>query len=324
MTSSTDSSLWQVDDARPEHIDQIRVLFKSVFKEDMSRANWEWKYGDGRGAGVIVRNGDEVVAYFGGTERRVLFKGDEVCSIQCGDSMVAESHRGTLSKKGPFYLSVTAFLGRYVGDDKPYLLSYGFPNERAMRLAERLGMYAEIGTMLEISWTPEAAPQQFHAEDFDFASSTHQQAATQLWSAMAADFRDRSIGIRDLEYLRHRYHNHPALNYQLHLLSREAGTTPFGLVVTRQHEGRLFLVDVVAAKEDIRDLVIFARQLASKLNCQDMFAWLTEVDSYLIADTAAIIGERPLRLPLGVYCDGLKPDEVKDSWFFMCGDSDFL
>lgn len=323
MTSSTNSSLWQVDDATPEHIDQIRVLFKSVFKEDMSRANWEWKYGDGRGAGVIVRNGDEVVAYFGGTERRVLFKGDEVCSIQCGDSMVAESHRGTLSKKGPFYLSVTSFLGRYVGFDRPYLLSYGFPNERAMRLAERLGMYAEIGTMLEVSWSADAGSQ-YPSVEFDFDSPAHLAEAEQLWSAMAEDFADRSIGIRDLEYLRHRYHDHPALKYQLYLVSHDTSTGPFGLIVTRQHEDRLLLVDVVSAKKDIRDLVRFGRWLASDLNCQDMHGWLTEVDSHLIADTAAIIGEKPLRLPLGVYCEGLKPEEVKDSWFFMCGDSDFL
>lgn len=323
MTSSKNSSLWQVDNARPEHIDQIRELFKSVFKEDMSSANWEWKYGDGRGAGVVVRNDDEVVAYFGGTERRVLFKGDAVCSIQCGDSMVAESQRGTLSKKGPFYLSVTSFLGRYVGFDRPYLLSYGFPNERAMRLAERLGMYAEIGTMLEVSWSPEASSQ-YRPIEFDFESPAHQDIARQLWSGMAADFVDRSIGIRDLEYLRHRYRDHPALNYRLQLVYHGASETTLGLIVTRQHEGRLLLVDVVSAKKEFRDLLMYGRQLASELGCQDMHGWLTEVDSHLMTDTAAIIGEKPLRLPLGVYCEGLKPEEVQDSWFFMCGDSDFL
>lgn len=323
MTSSTVSSLWQVDDAKPEHIDQIRVLFKAVFEEDMSSANWDWKYADGRGAGVIVRNGEEVVAYFGGTERRVLFKGEKVCSIQCGDSMVAKSHRGTLSKKGPFYLSVTSFLGRYVGFERPYLLSYGFPNERAMRLAERLGMYAEIGTMLEVSWNAETSSQ-YNALEFDFESPAHQKAASELWSAMAADFAERSIGIRDLDYLRHRYHDHPALDYQLHLVYHKHNQTLLGLIVTRAQEGRLLLVDVVSAKKQFRELILFGKHLASELGCQDMHGWLTEVDSHLITDTAAIIGEKPLRLPLGVYCEGLKPEEVQDSWFFMCGDSDFL
>ncbi|NQV69614.1 MAG: GNAT family N-acetyltransferase [Pseudohongiella sp.] len=317
------SSLWQVDDAKPEHQQQIRELFKSVFKKDMSRSNWEWKYGDGRGAGVIVRTGDEVVAYFGGTERRVLFKGEAVCSIQCGDSMVAQSHRGTLSKKGPFYLSVTAFLDRYVGFERPYLLSYGFPNERAMRLAERLGMYAEVGTMADIAWSAESSAQ-FESVVFDFESAAHQDAVKQLWSAMAADFADRSIGIRDLDYLRHRYHDHPALNYQLHLVSHKNSSTPFGLLVTRQIDDRLLLVDMVSAKNNIRDLASFGRHLASELNCQDLYGWLTEVDCPLIADTSVIIGEKPLRLPLGVYCEGLQASEVKDSWFFMCGDSDFL
>lgn len=319
----TSITRWQVEDARAEHVDRIRELFKQVFKQEMTHEQWQWKYGNGRGGGVIVRDGDEIVSYFGGAQRRVLFKGEAAVAFQSGDSMVAEKHRGTLSKKGPFYLSVTAFQERYLGHGKPYLLSYGFPNARAMRLAQRLGMYADIGSLVDISWPAQGFPG-FHAVDFDFDSTEHQQLLAGLWSTMAAEFSDRSIGVRDLEYLQHRYHAHPTLNYRLQLVYLEADDSLAGILVTRKVDDRLLLVDLVASKAEVRNLIFFGRQLASELECRELYGWLTEVDCHLVAGTGESIAETPLRLPFGVFCEGLNPDEIRDKWFFLCGDSDFL
>jgi len=324
MTSNNPpSSLWQVDSAGPEHALEIQKLFKSVFKQDMTPAQWDWKYGNKRGVGVIVRNGDEIVAYYGGMERRTLLKSEAVCAVQCGDSMVAESHRGTLSKRGPFYLSATSFLDKYVGINRPYLLSYGFPNARAMRLAERLGIYAEVGTVVEVAWSA-ASSSAFRAEVFDYDSPDHAQCVEQLWSKMAAEFADRTIGIRDLEYLRYRYHEHPELSYDLHLVYRIADGGLIGLLVTRQIDDRLLLVDMVSAKGNMRDLAEFGRILTAEANCREFYGWLTDVDCPLFADSSVEIRESAVRLPISVFCEGLTAEEMQDSWFFMCGDSDFM
>ena len=97
MTSdaSIKQSKWLVDDAATEHIPRILALFHAVFGHGMSEAQWDWKYGEGRGAGVVVREDEEIVAYFGGMERRILFNGVPVTAFQSGDSMVAQEHRGT-------------------------------------------------------------------------------------------------------------------------------------------------------------------------------------------------------------------------------------
>jgi hypothetical protein len=71
-------------------------------------------------------------------------------------------------------------------------------------------------------------------------------------------------------------------------------------------------------------LADFGRHLAHEQNCHELYGWLTEIDCHLVASASLEIGETPLRLPLGVYCEGLKAEEIKDTWFFMCGDSDFL
>jgi len=237
--------------------------------------------------------------------------------------MVAETHRGTLSKKGPFYLSVSSFLGKFVGQDLTYLLSYGFPNARAMRLAERLGMYEEVGTLLDVSWSSQNSPI-FNFSSFDFSLDEHRQILDRLWQAMAAEFTDRSIGIRDLAYIRHRFHEHPSLYYNLHLVSLAGDSETIGLLITREVESRLLLVDVVGETHNFHRLVEAGRHLAFEKECKDLYGWLTEVDYSLIANTDVITGEKPLRLPLGVYSPGLKASEVQDKWFFMCGDSDYL
>jgi hypothetical protein len=275
------ASRWQVEDAGPEHLAQIQTLFKTAFKTDMSAEQWHWKYDDGRGFGMIVRQANEVVAYFGGMERRVLFKGNPVTAIQSGDVLVARQHCGTLSKKGPFFLAAAAFQDRYLGDDRPYLLSYGFPHERNMRPAERLGLYTQGSTPVDIACQAKGS-QALQAEPFDFESHRHQEAIQRLWLDMASDFSDRAIDVRDIDYLRYRHLDHPVLSYHRHLVSNAIGQDLIGLLVTRQIEDRLILVDVVSTKRNIRHLISFGRNLAAELNWRELFGWITEVDLPLV------------------------------------------
>jgi hypothetical protein len=320
--TNQDSSTWRVEDAGPQHLDQIRALFRAVFKQEMTEAHWQWKYGNGRGLGVIVLQGNELIAFFGGTERRVLFNGEPLVAMQCGDSMVAEAHRGILTRKGPFYLSVTSFLGKYVGAGLPYLLSYGFPNARAMRLAQRLELYDDVGSLLEVSWKP-AEIRTVSFSEFDFNESAHRQTLERLWTSMASQFQDRAIGIRDFAYIKQRFHDNPSLRYRFHLISSPKNED-LGLLVTRDTDSGLLLVDMVAETGNLRQLVNFARYLAASHPAQRLYGWLTEVDFPLVAGTEATIENEPLRLPLGVYSPGLTADDARDKWFFLCGDSDFL
>lgn len=192
-----------------------------------------------------------------------------------------------------------------------------------MRLAERLGLYAQVGTLVDITWQAKGS-QALQAEPFDFESHRHQEAMQRLWLDMASDFSDRTIGVRDIDYLRYRYLDHPVLSYHMHLVSNAMGQHLIGLLVTRQIEDRLMLVDVVSTKRDIRHLIGFGRHLAAELNCRELFGWLTEVDLPFVAASDEAIGETPLRLPFGVYRKGLDPAAIRDKWFFTFGDSDFL
>jgi len=292
----------------------------------MSEIHWHWKYGEGRGVGVVVMESNEVVAFFGGTERRVLFEGDPIVAMQCGDSMVAPSRRGILTRKGPFYLSVTAFLGRFVGTGLPYLLSYGFPNARAMRLAQRLGLYDDVGAMLEVEWHPRTDID-LQARRFDFVDPEDCRLVDSLWQEMAGEFKDRAIGVRDIAYLKQRFLDNPTLSYEFHLVVKrvkEDAEDVLGLLITRQTDQGLLLVDMVGASRNMCHLVNYARHRAGETRCNKLYGWITARDLPLIAETDPILEKPALRLPLGVYSPGLKAEEVREKWFFLCGDSDFL
>jgi hypothetical protein len=314
---------WRIEDCGPEHLEKVRELFFAVFKTEMSEAHWQWKYGGGRGSGVVVLLDRELIAFFGGTERRVLFEGKPLVAMQCGDSMVAESYRGILTRKGPFYLSVTAFLGKYVGAGLPYLLSYGFPNARAMRLAQRLELYDDVGAMREMTWSPQGNTH-YQALDLNFVSPVHEQLIAELWESMAADFADRAIGVRDFAYLKQRFYDNPTLKYDCHLVHLSGHDEPLGLLVSRKTDDGLLLADVVCRKQNLKHLVEFARHHAAELDCGKLYGWLTEIDLPLVAGTDPVTEAEPLRLPLGVYSPGLTAGDVRDKWFFLCGDSDFL
>ncbi|MCB1672585.1 MAG: hypothetical protein R3F41_03170 [Gammaproteobacteria bacterium] len=321
--SNSGTPTWRAENAGPQHQPAIRSLFQSVFGQPMSDSHWHWKYGNGRGLGVVVLGGQDLVAFFGGTERRVMFNDQPLVAMQCGDSMVLPSQRGILTRKGPFYLSVTSFLGQYVGAGLPYLLSYGFPNARAMRLAQRLALYDDVGAMLEIDWHP-LGSSPFQAQTLDFDAIEHHQLVDTLWKRMVAGFSGRAIGIRDFAYIRQRFFDNPTLDYQFDLVSSTGSEEVIGLLITRHTGTDLLLVDMVAKKENLQYLVNFARYRAAQLNCGKLYGWLTEVDRDLIEATDPVIEKPPLRLPLGVYSPGLSADEVRDKWFFLCGDSDFL
>ena len=62
----------------PAHAPAMRQLFADVFRHEMTPEHWQWKYGEGRGRGIALMQGDRMVAHYGGVTRRVLCRGETV------------------------------------------------------------------------------------------------------------------------------------------------------------------------------------------------------------------------------------------------------
>ena len=317
---------WRIRLLENAQIDDMRNLFKETFHHDMSRAFWEWKYDAPSARALGVWEGHQLIAHYGGMGRRILYFGEPQSAVQIGDVMVDSSKRGILTKKGPIFLMMATFLERYIGYGKPYFIGYGFPNDRHMKLAELLGLYADVGHMIECSWFPRSRFPLWNTRLQLVQQSPRDaeiKAIDACWGRMAADLQGAVIGIRDWRYLEHRYLNHPAHDYQILLIKNRWGGKIRGIIVLRLVPEGCELVDCVAALSDIPLLITHARRLAGMQGASRLFCRITAnfADLFDVADG----NQQPIniRIPTNIWSNGPSAALIKDHWWLMSGDMDF-
>ncbi|MBK9237041.1 MAG: GNAT family N-acetyltransferase [Rhodoferax sp.] len=228
----------------------MRELFQVVFGTPMSDALWHWKYANGRGVAMGVWNvQDELVAHYAGFPRQVLMFGKPVTAMQMGDVMVRPNERGTLSRKGPFFLATSAFLTRYVGYDQAALLGYGFSNDRHMQLGAGRGLYERNGKVVNLRCSAQrsAVPWWRATRPFLPSETGWQRKVDQLWAKMAQATADAVVPLRNSDWVQQRFLEHPTLRYELTWLYHRVSRKPLALLVYRRKAGDIEWIDLIAA-----------------------------------------------------------------------------
>ncbi len=317
---------WRLKSLKQQQSAEMRHLFEKTFNHCMTPATWHWKYGAVAGQAIGIWRNDRLIAHYGGTARHILLCGQAQTAVQIGDVMVDASERGTLTRKGPFFLMAATFLERYIGYGKPYLIGFGFPNERAMKVAERHGLYAEVGRMTEFSWPPSSRLPQWKTrlQPIDQAvTSDTVHAIDACWQRMANDLQDMIVGIRDWRFLQYRYLQHPSQRYQLILVKNRLGERVRGLLVLRHDADGCEIVDLVAPLHEIALLVTQARRLAGLNGHRRLFCRITENFAALFSAAGGIRQALNIRIPANIWSHGPPPEALKDRWWLMSGDTDF-
>ncbi|WP_292994989.1 bifunctional class I SAM-dependent methyltransferase/GNAT family N-acetyltransferase [Nitrosomonas sp.] len=317
---------WRLKILEKNQTPEMFSLFKKTFHHDMTPATWQWKYGSNSGREIGVWQENQLIAHYGGVSREILFFGQPQVAVQIGDVMVDASVRGMLTRKGPFFLMAATFPERFVGYGKPYLVGFGFPNERAMKVAERLGLYAEVGHMIEHSWKPLSKfplwGTRIHLigrEQTDFTITI----ADQCWQHMAADLQQAIIGVRDWKYLQHRYLEHPNQQYQVILVKNRFSGRARGILILRFDPEGCEIVDLIASLVEIPLLIIHARRLAGIQGATRIYCHITENFSTYFAITGGTQKSTNIRIPATTWSNGPTPETLKNRWWLMSGDKDF-
>lgn len=317
---------WRLQILEKSQIPEMFDLFKKIFHHDMTSAMWQWKYDLNSGREIGVWRDNQLIAHYGGASRKILFFGQPQTAVQIGDVMVDTSERGTLTRKGPFFLMAATFLERYIGYGKPYLVGFGFPNERAMKVAVRLGLYDEVGYMVEFSWNIRSQfplwGTRLHLigrEQADFAKTD----ADQCWEHMAADLQTAIIGVRDWQYLQHRYLEHPNQQYQIILVRNRFDKCARGILVLRYDPEGCEIVDLIAPLAEIPLLITHARRLAGIHGATRVFCRITENFARYFAVAGGIQQTINIHIPANAWSNGPAPETLKDRWWLMSGDKDF-
>lgn len=308
------------------HADEADLLglFAESFGYAMDPAVWRWKYAEAEPLGTVVRRDGKLQAFYGGMPRQILFHGAPAQAVQIGDVMVHPRERGILRRNGPFLQAASTFLERCVGFGRPCLLGFGFPTDKAMRLADRLGLYREADRMLELSWpaTPGTlSPLAVRGRPLD--PERDGPTVDFLWQRMAGDLCRRIVGVRDWARIRYRYLGHPGVRYETFLLRHRLTRRPLGVVVLREREDALELVDVVAPLSCLPQMVAFCRRHAQRCGKARVFVWVAAAAAAAFRTKG--VTETPLGLvvPTCAWTSGPAEDEVRGQWWLLGGDSDF-
>jgi len=314
---------WLAGWAGPEDEQALLALFRRAFGQDMPAALWRWKYPGPGFCGTVARRRDgRLVAFYGGIPRDIHLFGAPARAVQIGDVMVDPQERGVLTRHGPFFLAATHYLRQRVGRTKTFPLAFGFPSSRAYRLGEHLGIYANVGEILRIDWPAlDARPSLWlRARPLD---ETGAAAADRLWLEMAAALSRQIVGVRDFAYLRRRYLEHPTLRYRVLLASKRLGGAPFGVVVVRELDGQLELVDLVAPPERLAALAHLVRRLAFGLGKPRAYAWITARHAPLLAGETGAVSPENIIVPALAWPQATPPADIDGRWWLMGGDTDF-
>ncbi|AEJ00316.1 Methyltransferase type 11 [Nitrosomonas sp. Is79A3] len=317
---------WRLQILEKSQTPEMFGLFKKTFHHDMTPATWQWKYDSNSGREIGIWRDNQLIAHYGGVGRKILFFGQPQTAVQIGDVMVDTNERGTLTRKGPFFLMAATFLERYIGYNKPYLVGFGFPNERAMKVAERLGLYAEVGRMIEFSWNTRSRFPLWGTrlyligrEQTDFVIT----AVNECWHRMAADLQTAIIGIRDWNYLQYRYLDHPSQQYQIMLVKNRFNRRARGILVLRFDPEGCEIVDLIAPLAEIPLLITHARRLAGIYGATRVFCHITGNFTSYFATSGGKQQPLDIRIPANAWSHGTPPETLKNHWWLMSGDKDF-
>ena len=310
---------WRVGHVLPTDFDEVAALFKDVFGHPLSRALWDWKYGASRGNAVLVRSEGQVVAHYGGIYRDILLCGKPDRVAQIGDVMVQSRERGVLTRNGPFFLTGTSWPEVYGPR------GFGFPNARAMRVAEKMGLYTKAGQMAQVRWQPSSPRLRLQTRVRNLARGNAADGAlvAPLWAAMARDLRNGVVGVRDWAYLERRYFSHPHNHYEVLLVGARFTGKPLGVVVLRRLEDACELLDVIAPLANFERVIDQARRLTGHWGLPSLYAWTAS--THLPLFLACGGSEEPLNvlIPASSWTADPQSELFVDKWWLMSGDTDF-
>ena len=331
VEAAKDSSAEQIEVRELVETDTaaLQNLFQQIFDKPMSEAFWQWKYRSHPAHSIGALRDGLLQAHYGAIGLDACFFGNPARVVQIVDVMVRPAARQGVRNRSLFFRTCTHFVDQYVGHGRTYLFGFGFPSERAMNLAARLGVYAPVGQMKEISWdisgrggkagwltkmTPVTL------DSFD----SMRNSLEELWEQQAQDLREHVVIRKNADWINWRYLQNPDVQYKLWLLRSRFSRKPAGLIVLKAEAERMLLMDCIGPLQNIPTLVQQAIAKSREAGKHKLVTWISAAfeNHFLVQGGKA---ERlPIIIPANIWSEGPKPDELRDHWWLMPGDTDFL
>ena len=319
---------WQTQSVSETDVSECRELFHRVFKGEISPAFWEWKYGGGRGHSILARRDNgSLAAHYGATCRDLLFLGRETRALQIGDVMVDPPERGVFTRRGVFFQVARTFQECHFGFERKFQLAYGFPNARAMRVAERLGLYAEADRLTELRWVADSTGSGglFAPVVERLSPSSKVDALVDgLWRNMSKAMAPFIVVKRDAAYFHYRYLAHPEHNYDCFLVKKRITRAPLGVFVLARGDGHVRLMDVICGPTDIQQIIGCARKEIAGQGFPELVGWVASSQLEYFLGPECEQRSTDILIPEHAWTPGVPLEKVRGRWWVSMGDTDFL
>ena len=315
----TTTPRWQLRHLRPGDYAEIAALFQEVFGHPLTPELWAWKYANGRGNAVLASRDGVLVAHYGGMYREILLCGKPEWAYGGSDVMVHPQERGVMTRQGPFLLTAATTAELYGP------VAFGFPTERAMLVAERMGLYTKAGQMAEIRWDPVAEGPRWgtRIRSLKRGNTSDQVLVDALWGAMAMDLQDSVIGVRDWKFLEYRYFDHPHNQYEIMVVTSRWTGKALGVVVMRRLENACELLDVIAPLANLAPVLDQARRMTARWALPYMYCWMTVNHAHHFVACGGKEEALNVFIPTSCWTDDPRVGMLIDKWWLMSGDTDF-
>ncbi len=298
----------------------IIKLFKEIFGREMSLEEWRWKY-TGKDflkvyCSLAVNENNEVIAHYGGMPQYMVHKGKEIYGMAIGDVMVHPKYRGTkLFKKISELLPV-------ISAQDGFILGYGFPNERAMKLPEKLGIYEKVEDVYESTKEVRFASNHLRFIYKLFPLSYDDNRIDILWGTLKDSIKISLI--RDRKYLRWRYQKHPLFNYELWGIKKRWQQELSGFAVIRKDGENLLLIDFLCPIGQLAALVQKIENYAASSGFKKLKLWHPGYLNEKLEQLGFNVSKSGTCIPRTTHPEWLTKAEVEGKFFYTMGDTDFM
>ncbi len=310
--------------------EEVAGLFQRSFDKAFDAELWQWKYQLGNGTCVVARLGEkgDIIAHYGGAPREIDYFGVDQMAIQPCDVMVLPEERRQYGRNSLFFKVAATFLEREIGNTVGHLLGFGFPNQKAMNIALRLGLYEKTDDFIALEYPrPESTDlKEIRVEPLRIDDSDHRASVDALWQAMRGGFAEAIIGKRHAGYLDYRYFRHPGAGngqYQS-LLLKQGGEVLAAAVLKNTGEVQL-LMDLVCPLSAMPQAIQALNQwLAGQGSELPLQMWITRNWADAIRSEGAIERELGIEIPCNSWNPGPSSDILYGAWWLTAGDMDFI
>jgi hypothetical protein len=305
---------------------QVERLFERVFGAPTGPGWYEWKYGalGGSAVGLWGESG-ELLAHYAGFPRQLRWYGKALPAIQIGDVMVAPEVRGLFTRRGPFYQVCSSFFSAHVGVGNECALAFGFPNERAIRLGVKLGLYHDAGVIHQLAWPARVCSMPFAWAWRPLQSGRELSVAVERgWLAMSRDFSDLVLGVRDATFVANRFVRRPGDVYRFFGLYHRLTRRVVAVAVMRLASGQAELVDLIGGRSTLPLLIRGATSEAARVGAETLSAWAGCATAAILQETGANNQGTVAHLAIAKASMVGSEDLLTTPWWWMGGDTDFL